>query len=170
MTRLLTPDDRQTLKYEKRMGYAFAVLMVAFSGLLNIYYFCLCPGKPNLLLPGIFDPVLLFLAYFLSYRINLKINRDLKENKKETNRMILTGKEEKTEVQAGSGSLAIPVLGDLFPKLWGQRMSGMRRTFLTAGDKKYEASPELYDALKTGEAFYVHIAPHSGTVLNVTKD
>ncbi|NDV83903.1 hypothetical protein [Bacteroides sp. 51] len=68
---------------------------------------------------------------------------------------IVVEKEAITDYEAGSGSLHIPILGDLFPKLFGQRMKPVGRWFITArvnnGLYRYEVEEDLYKRLKEGD-------------------
>ena len=65
--------------------------------------------------------------------------------------------------------LYIPVLGDLFPKLWGQKMNMIKRYFIVANDYKHEVNIDLYSTLEEGADFYIHFANHSGKVLSFSK-
>ena len=55
--------------------------------------------------------------------------------------------------EAGSGALYIPILGDLFPKLWGQKMKGSNKYFIFTEKFKYEVNEEDYNKLNEGDVF-----------------
>lgn len=44
------------------------------------------------------------------------------------------------------------------------------RYYVFVGNAKYEVEKDVYDDLNINDEFYVHIARHSETVLNVSKD
>lgn len=63
---------------------------------------------------------------------------------------IVLDKEFVKDYEAGSGSLHIPILGDLFPKLFSSTMKPINRWFLIVDvDKvyRYEVSEEVYNAV-----------------------
>ena len=171
MNRELTEKDRKVLKYEKRIGYVFSGLVLSFGGLLNLFYFVLNNKTgQNFLVIGLIDLVVLVLAFLVCNRLNLKVNYDLKDNKKELLKRTVEKKTEEKSYETGSGSLYIPILGDLFPKLWGQKMSESKKYFIFTSDNKYEVAKEVYNDLKKGTDFYIHFAKHSETILNFSKD
>ncbi len=170
MTKELAEEDRKVLKYEKRIGYVFSGLILSFGGLFNLIYFVLNnPGQDYLVVSLINLGILLF-AYSVCNRINLKVNLDLKDNTKELLKKRVDKKIEEKSYEAGSGTLFIPILGNLFPKLWGQKMRETRKYFIFTIDTNYEVDKEVYDDLKKDMDFYVHFAKRSETVLNFSKD
>lgn len=170
MTKELTDKDRKVLKYERRIGFVFSGLVLCFGGLFNLFYFVLNKSEQTYLIIILIDLGIVLLAYLVCNRINLKVNRDLKGNKKELLKKRVDKKIEEKSYEAGSGALYIPILGDLFPKLWGQKMRETRRYYIFTSDSKYEVEKEVYNDLKKDTDFYVHFAKHSETVLNFSKD
>ncbi|HBS86905.1 MAG: hypothetical protein A2W91_12805 [Bacteroidetes bacterium GWF2_38_335] len=170
MTRELTEKDRKVLKDEKRIGFVFAGLILSFGGLLNLCYFVWNKSEQEYLMIGIIDLGVFFLAYLICNRINLKVNRDLKVNIKEILKRKVEEKNEEKSYEAGSGALYIPILGWLFPKLWGQKMRETKKYLIFTADKKYEVDKDIYDDLKKDTDFYIHFAKHSETVLSFSKD
>lgn len=60
---------------------------------------------------------------------------------------IIIDKEYKADYEAGSGSLHIPILGDLFPKLFSSEMKPIDRWFLiirTDALYRYEVTKEVH--------------------------
>ena len=55
--------------------------------------------------------------------------------------------------EAGSGAMYIPILGDLFPKLFGQEMNESNKYFIFTEEYRYEVSEEHYAAINAGDAF-----------------
>lgn len=164
MTKELTDKDRKNLRYEKRMGYVFAGLILSFGGIFSLYYLVLFKTPTDYLIVSLTDAGIILLAYFVCNRVNLKLNRDLKENTKELHMKRVCKKIQEKSYEAGSGAL-IPFLGDLFPKLWGQKMRESMKYFIITNDSKYEVDKEMYDYLKKDSDFYVHISKHSETIL-----
>ena len=165
----LTDKDRKMLKYEKRIGFVFSGLVICFGGLYNLFYFLTNNTGQNYLMISLIDLGILFLAFLLCNRINLKVNRDLNENMKVLLKKKVEKKIEEKSYEAGSGALYIPILGDLFPKLWGQKMRESRKFFILTNDAKYEVEKEVYVVLKKNADFYVHFAKHSETVLDFSN-
>ncbi|MEZ7885454.1 MAG: hypothetical protein QMB39_09355 [Bacteroidales bacterium] len=165
----LTEQDIKILKFEKRIGYVFLIITLLIGALLNLTYFLLIKREPNYLLVGLIDLGIVLLAYFVCNRINHKINQDLKENTKELLKRTVQEKKEEFCSEPGSGMLYIPVLGDLFPKLWGQKMNMIKRYFIVANNYKHEVNIDIYSTLEEGADIYIHFANHSGKVLSISK-
>jgi hypothetical protein len=170
MNRELTDKDRKVLKYERRIGFVFSGLIICFGGLFNLIYFVLNKTGQDYLMVSLIDLGILLLAYFVCSRINLTVNRDLIDNTKELIKKRVDKKIEEKSYEAGSGALYIPILGVLFPKIWGQKMRETRKYYVFTSDTKYEVDKEVYDDLEKDTDFYVHFAEHSETVLNFSKD
>lgn len=170
MTTDLTPKDRKTIKYEKRMGYVLAMLIFGFGGLFNLFYFVLVMHGYNLLMISLIDIGIIVMAYLVCYKVNLKANRDLIENKKELLVKTVVKKTVEQSYEAGSGTLFIPILGNLFPKLWGQEMRPTTKYFIFSNDHKFEVTEDEYNDLKKGTDFLVHFAKHSATILSISKE
>jgi len=164
----LTLHDRKLLKQEKRFGYAFSILILSFGALFNLIYLLGFKSGPDYLLLFFIDSGIVFLAVLVCSRMNRKVNRDLKENSKEVIRKTVDRKSDEISYEPGSGALHIPILGELFPSLWGQKMKEIRSCYLHQNGNKYEVCKEVYDELQENSDFYVHLASHSETILAVT--
>lgn len=68
---------------------------------------------------------------------------------------IVEYKEYFTDSEAGSGSLYVPILGDIFPNLFGQKMKPMDRWFVFVHIEnslyKYEIEKDIYDQILIGD-------------------
>ena len=68
---------------------------------------------------------------------------------------IVEDKDYRKDYEAGSGSLSIPLLGHLFPKLFHQEMNPLDRYFVIVkfvdGLYRYEVEKELYDRIEKGD-------------------
>ncbi|MGE0078102.1 MAG: hypothetical protein AB7S48_09600 [Bacteroidales bacterium] len=170
MTEELTEKDRKVLKFEKRPGYVFAGLILCFGGLFNLIYFLIIKSEFNYLMIGLIDLGIIALSYFVLYKVNYKINLDLKENKKELLNRTVDKKVVEKSYEAGSGSLFIPFLGNLFPKLWGQKMNEAKKYYIISNEYKHEVDLITYNDLKKGTDFFIHFAKHSGIILNLSND
>lgn len=165
----LTEKDRKVLKYEKRAGYVLSGLILCFGGLFNLVYLVMPSNEPNFLIIGIIDTAILLLSYFTCYKINYKINLDLKENEKKLVKRTVDKKVEEKSHETGSGNLYIPILGELFPMLWGQKMNEKKKYFIYSNDYKHEVDEETYNYLKNGNEFYIHLAKNSGVILSFSR-
>lgn len=170
MTRELIDKDRKILKYERRIGFVFSGLILCFGGFFNLFYFMLNKSEHDYLMISLIDLGVLILAYFVCKRINLKVNRDLKDNTKELFKKKVEKKMEEKSYEAGSGTLYAPILGELFPKLWGQKMREATKYYVFSSDSRYEVDKDVYNDLKKDTDFYVHFAKNSETVLSFSKD
>ncbi|NDV83535.1 hypothetical protein [Bacteroides sp. 51] len=74
---------------------------------------------------------------------------------------IVIDKEFKQDYEAGSGSLTIPVLSDLFPSLFEQKMKAVDRYFalVKIGDEvyRYEIDSRLYNEINKDDAVMIGI-------------
>ena len=170
MNKQLTPEDQKVLKYEKRIGFVFGGLILCFGGLFNLFFFVGNKSGNGLLIIGLIDLVIIFLSIVVCNRINLKINRDLKDNIKEVIIYKVLEKFEEKSYEAGSGTLNIPILGELFPKLWGQKMNETNKYYILTSENKFEVNKDLFDSLKKHSDFYLHQAKHSEKILNFSND
>ncbi len=64
---------------------------------------------------------------------------------------VIQKKEYKLDFEARSGSLYIPVLGDLFPNLWGQKMNPVDRWILVIDNTTYNVDKDFYDRVSEGD-------------------
>jgi len=65
---------------------------------------------------------------------------------------IVKKKEYKVDYEAGSGSLYIPLLGDLFPNLWGQKMNPVDKWILIIDNTEYCVGKDIYDNITEGDS------------------
>jgi len=169
MVKELTEKDIKVLKHEKRIGYVYALLIVSFGGLFNLGYFILnIKHGYNYTMIGFIDIGILLLAYLVCYRINREFNLDIKSNQKNVLKRIVKRKAAGKTYEVGSGTLYIPILGDLFPKLFGLGMKEMSRYFILTKENKYEVDKDMFEKLEEGTEFYVHFAKYSWTILDYT--
>lgn len=65
---------------------------------------------------------------------------------------VIQRKEYKLDFEAGSGSLYIPILGDLFPNLWGQKMNPVDKWILIIDNTTYTVNKDFYDSVSEGDS------------------
>lgn len=162
----LNEKDISTLKYEKRMGYIFAFMIICFGVLLS-FFSVLMSENINWNTLIIIDFCVLMLSLLVKYLTNRKINRDLLENEKIIKIETVQLLESESTYEAGSGNLFIPGLGDLFPKLWGQKMRKSIRTSVVFNNTRYDIDPEIFKKIKIGDPIEFHLGKHSNTILAI---
>lgn len=170
MNKPLTASDRKLLYAEKRVGFVFTWLIISFGGLFNVINLSLNFFQISVLEYAIIDIAILATAIFIGMTINGKVNRDLKEGVKQVLKMKLESKKKDIIYEAGSGSLYIPGLGDLFPSLWGQKMREIPVLYFVNNNRNYEVTKEIYDKLQVGDDFYLHLAKNCYLNLGVSID
>ena len=164
----LSSEDIKELKYEKRFGFIFPAMIIAFAVLMNILYFLTVP-KPNMVYVILFNTVVLLLSFLLNYKMNHKLNTDLREGIKISKRAKVQDKEHTTSSEAGSGMLYVPILGDIFPKLWGQKMRPKGYYSLIINNARYEVDQKLYEGVNLGDQVDIYYAENSNSQLGIEK-
>lgn len=76
-------------------------------------------------------------------------------------------KEEEPSYEAGSGAMYIPILGDLFPKLWGQKMNPGSRYRLLINGCSYSVEKELFDKVKEDDSVEMHFSKNGKNLLYI---
>ena len=164
----LSSEDIKELKYEKRFGFIFPAMIVALVVLLNTLYFLTQP-EPNMVYVILFNTTVLLLSLLLNYKMNHKLNMDLRKGIKISKRAEVQDKEHIASSEAGSGMLYIPILGDLFPKLWGQKMRLKKYYILVLNNTRYEVDQNLYEAVTVGDEVNIYYAENSNSQLGIEK-
>lgn len=83
---------------------------------------------------------------------------------------IVERKEYKVDFEAGSGSLHIPILRDLFPNLWGQKMNPIAKWILIVNNTEYSVEKNLYDNVKEGDSVEILYANGLSEIKEYKKD
>ncbi len=164
----LSSEDIKELKYEKRFGFIFPAMIIALAVLLNTLYFLTQP-EPNMVYVILFNSAVLLLSLLLNYKMNHKLNMDLRKGIKISKRAEVQDKEHINSSEAGSGMLYIPILGDLFPKLWGQKMRLNKYYSLVLNNTRYEVDQNLYEAVAVGDEVNIYYAENSNSQLGIEK-
>jgi hypothetical protein len=167
--RQLSEKDKKAIKFEKRIAYIFSVFVFLFGLLFNLYFILAelqDSGDLKLLLS--IDVGILLICYMIIFFMNRKYNADLKENTKIVKVKQVITKYQETSYEAGSGVLYIPILGNLFPKLWGQKMRPLPTYYFNIDNYRNEIEEELYDMVKDGDLVEMHYAKNSNLLLAIT--
>ena len=164
----LSAEEIVIIRKEKRMGYIFASLILMFGLLLNLWII-LDSAVENKGVLLIIDPLVVLISYFICRLVNSDLNKDLRAGVKTIITETVQKKEARYVGEAGSGVLYIPILGDLFPKLWGQEMRMTSVFKLVIGSVRYTVEEETYANVEEGSAVKMHFAPNSKILLKVEK-
>jgi hypothetical protein len=164
----LTSEDVTALRYERRFGYLFPVLLLALAVLLNAFNF-IVKAVPDVRVVIFVNVAVLLLCLLIHYKINHKLNLDLREGIKVGKKAKVQDKECNISYEAGSGAMHIPVLGNIFPKLWGQEMRDSSCFYLILNSTRYEVSRELFEEVNVGDEVRIYYAQHSNSRLGIEK-
>ena len=74
-----------------------------------------------------------------------------------------------TNHEAGSGNLYIPILGDLFPKLWGQKMDDSVKYYLIINHIKYPIGEDLFHLVNENDFVNIHYSKYSNILLGIER-
>ncbi len=162
----LTEKDRKYIKYQMRMGWVFAIIILSFGGLFNLVYFAtpLFDFSPDKMLW--INLTILSMAGSFWVSMNRKLIADLRTGK-EVKLEKVTKKEDLSVNEAGSGNLYIPLLGDLFPSLWGQDARKVERFNFIINNTRYEVEKGLFNKVSEGDLVEMHIARASRELIEI---
>ena len=73
-----------------------------------------------------------------------------------------------TDYEAGSGSLYIPILGDLFPKLWGQKMKEIKKYKVILNGTTQQIEKDLFESVNEGVKGTVPLWKKTGSLASKT--
>ena len=163
----LTEKDIKIIKYERRSGIVFSSMFLTFGGILNLIY--LASGRFNIdwTLTFIIDIGIIAFSILLLYFLTRKYNKDLKSGIRKTRVEKVIRKEEQTVYEAGSGALYIPILADIFPSLWSQRMRPIYKHNLIINNYRYKVDNMIYENIKNGDLVVMYYSEFSETLLSI---
>jgi hypothetical protein len=163
----LNESDRKFIIYQMRPGKMIAAMVFSFGGFYNIFYFAI----PDFQISDIYiltvDVVIVLLSIFIWNRINRKYRQDLEEDMKVVKKGKVQKKESYTSYETGSGSLYIPVLGDLFPKLFSIKMRSTVRYYLIINNTRMRVAEDVYQKAKVGDELDLYYTAVSDTRIGV---
>jgi len=166
LTMKLTDNDIKKIRYEKRMAFIFSGLLLCFGGLFNIAYI-LSNKDRNWTILFLVNIFLLGLCALIVRLMNRKYNKDLNDGLKIKKLEKLERKESITSYEAGSGTLHSPILGALFPKIWGQKMKPNQKYILVVNNYEYEVEKEIFEKVTENEFVEMLYAKHSEILLGI---
>ena len=165
----LSNNDRKKLKAERRIGYIFMAIVYMFGGLFNSIYFLVDSFGMSLTTLALIDCGVLVLGAVIMILINKQVNRDLKSNAKGVLTKVVKDKYTEKSYEAGSGMLYIPILGNLFPKLWNQKMRESLKYFIATEGYTYEVEESEYELFQIGETIHIYYGRASGVILGYSE-
>lgn len=163
---ILTDKDIKTIKYEKRIGFVFSGFVLVFGGLFNLIYVLINQDIVWAMLIPV-DSGLIGLSILISYLMNRKYNMDLKSGTKIVRIEKVQQLETETTYEAGSGSMYIPILGNIFPKLWGQEMRPIVKLNLIINGFRFEVEKDDFSKAKKDDKVEMYYSKHSDTLLGI---
>ena len=164
--RPLTEKEVKTIRSEKRMGYVFAALVFTIGAFISLVLTLL---KTNATLPLVLTIVITMgLSLLVLYLVNRKHNLDIRNGQKYLKPAKLVDKEKFVSYEAGSGMLYIPILGDLFPKLWGQKMRPATKYYLIVNGEKHEVDEDTYNTVDPGDEVMMNYTSIGNNLLGIT--
>ena len=152
-----TKEEIDEIKYGKRYGYIFSSAFMIFGAILLLLIFShssIIDFYALKIIAIIISTI--GASYLILVGMNRKINKDLKSEKKLIETKTVEKKEKTIDYEVGSGSLYIPVLGKLFPKIWGQEMKSYEVLRLTIDGEKYSVGKDIFDNVKEGDSIELH--------------
>lgn len=165
----LTKDDKMKIKFEKRFSYVLILLIISVGLFFNLAYFLAFKDKLGLTGLIIIDLGIGLITVLLYYYMNKKLHKDLKSNSKVITLVKVDQKMKIKSEEAGSGVWFIPILGNLFPKLWSVNMKEVDVYYLVINGFRYEVEKEFFDTIKEGDEIERHTAKYSKILLNFSK-
>ncbi|RUA23837.1 MAG: hypothetical protein DSY76_08865 [Bacteroidetes bacterium] len=158
----LTKEDKEFINYQMRGAKVLAFLIISFGGFYNFFYFSI----PEFQIPNIFllliDLGVLLFAWLVYYYGTRKYYLDLQEDYKNIKLAKIMKKESYESFETGSGSLYIPVLGNLFPKLFSLDMKSKNRYYFFVNNTRMRVDADSYNRFKEGDEYKMYYTPVSG--------
>ena len=158
------------LKYNKlkralRPGFVFAFIIIAFTLLaLVVGSFLGELDSPHLLIISVTG---LLLSVFVYWLVNKNVHNDLKTKAVDVVEGVIQSKASKEEGIAGSGVLYIPILGDLFPSIWGAEMSTQKYYKVIINNTVYTLSEQVYNKIEEGDKVSLLFSKQAKILLDI---
>ena len=163
----LSDSDITIIKYQMRGPKVIALLILTFGAFYSFFYFSI----PDFQIPIYFflliDLAVALFAGLVFYLGTRKFKLDIQEDHKLVKRDRVQRKEAFISHETGSGTLYIPVLGNLFPKLFSIKMKSNNRYYLIISNTRYRVEEELYHAVNEGDFVDFHFTAVSNLRLSI---
>lgn len=153
----LTQKNIAEIKYGKRFGYIFGIVLLCFGLLFGTCFIFISEKTTNWLI--IYFASVIFASWLTIFLMNRKYNDDLLFNKKIIETGILRAKREEDNYEAGSG-------------LPAPRALGMRKNicyYFIIGNTEYKVDKDIYTQVEVNEEVNLHYALCSKMLLEITK-
>ena len=145
------------------------ISIVIILGVIVFNLFQIFKSSISLQILILVNLIAIFIAFLFNYLLNLKFRKDLKVNEKYFVTGNVTDKIEEVDYEAGSGSLYIPILGDLFPKIWGQEMKKEQIKFIKINNELFAVDNSLYESVDLNNIVKIYYSKISNTYLGIEK-
>lgn len=169
MNKPLTDRDISFLKEQTKPAYVFAgftiTLLFFFDIVILINEYDITPKYVYLI-----NIAAIIISVIILYLVSNKYRQDIKSNKKKTHSVKLQNKAAEITQEAGSGTLHQPILGEIFPKLWGQKMKELNVYYLVIDNTRYEVTKELFEAVEVGESLEFHYSYYSNVLICIYSE
>ena len=166
---MLTNTDKENIKKEMIIGNLVSIIIIFCVTIFDIIQLLINNGI-ELRIIIIINIFAFVISYLLNFLLNSKYRKDLKSNSKDIRIEIVADKLQRINYEAGSGSLYIPILGDLFPKIWGQEMKKQETQFIKVNTELVETESEIYDSIEIGNKVKIYETKFSKTILQIEKN
>lgn len=168
---LLNKSDIKQIKEMKKAGIVIPLLIFFISCLVFIIpvLFIVLKGNYSWINYLSITISIILVCFIINWGINRKYNKDLKHGLKILEEGIVQHKEEKKSYEAGGGSLHIPILGSIFPKLFSQTPRVTVICYLIINNIRYEVEEELYDRVSENEKLNLFFARYSKIRLSIER-
>ena len=154
MTMTLNKNDIKILKKELFIGNMISTIII-----LSIIIFDLAKLLLNdidLLFLIILNVLGIIFTSLFNILYNLNIRKDIKYNSKHYEIKRVDEKIRNIEYEVGSGALYIPLLSDLFPNIWGQKMNKEELLYFKIEDELIPVNNEIFDSIQINENVIIY--------------
>ncbi len=172
MRNKLSDADKTKIKYQMRGPKVMALLIITFAAFYSFFYFVIPDFQISIYYFLLIDLVVFLIAWMVYHFGTRKYFLDLQEDYKLVKIDTVQRKEAFISHETGSGTLFIPVLGNLFPKLFSIKMKSGNRYYLIISNTRYRVEEELYNAVTEADQVELHYtaASHFRLSINVTSE
>ncbi len=164
----LTEKDIKTIRAEKRMGYVFATLVFTIGAFVSLVLTLLKPNDTLLLILTIV--ITITMSLLVLYLVNRKHNLDIRNGQKYLKPAKLVDKEKFVSYEAGSGMLYIPILADIVPKWWGQKMRPANKYYFIIDGEKHEVDEDTYNSVDPNDEVMMNDTTSGKNLLGISVD
>ncbi|MFC4673663.1 hypothetical protein [Dysgonomonas termitidis] len=163
----LTEHDIKIIRDEMRIGFIFSSLFLFADLLFNFVYYIEYGIDICLILVNI---GILSLCILIPFFMNKNYRKDLDAGEKIVELGKIQIKECKKSYEAGSGNLYIPILGNLFPKLWGSQPRLSLLCYLVINNVRYKVDDDFYNKVNEEEIIKMYFTIHSHMMIGFEQN